>query len=101
MLAKVKSWLTLFRQVKKIYDSEADWLIKYELIFSAELAGAMRSLFKVDWEGEWSCQNKNVSFFYAKEESQCKTDLEAFYKAMEDRADQFYKVLDITPDMML
>jgi len=66
---KIKQWLQLFNQAEQIFNSEASWETKYDLIFSEEICVAMRRILP------------NPSSYYSPDTSY-QEDVTAWYDAM-------------------
>lgn len=77
-LERIREYLTLFEEAKVIFDSEADWETKYDLIFSDQVSTPMNKLFRLD---------------YYDPDTTYEEDLTAWFRAAEEKADELYKIV--------
>jgi len=92
MIDKIKAWMSLYNQAKRIFDSDADWSAKGALLFSDEIHGEMQRLFYSDrWCPHYSTFEDGVkSWMVSHEEMHC--NFKAILKVEEPKSIMNYNI---------
>lgn len=78
-LERIREYLDLFEEARVIYESDATWETKYDLIFSDQISKPMNKLFRLD---------------YYDPDTTYEEDLTAWFRAAEDKVDDLSKIVD-------
>jgi hypothetical protein len=75
---RIRRYLDLYEEAKTIYESDAEWETKFDLIFSDHISKPMNKLFRLD---------------YYDPDTTYKEDVTAWFWAATDKADDLRKIV--------
>ena len=74
---RINTIISIYDQAKRIYDSDIDWELKYDLIFSEDISKRIFSLINLD---------------YYDPDTSYEEDVRAFMNALEEKAEQLKRI---------
>lgn len=77
---QVNEFIALADRAIEIFESDADWQLKYDLIFSKTISSAIKQLWPID---------------YYDPDTSYQEDVTSFIAAVEEQKDRLSKLLDI------